>query len=234
MGFMGGTSRWRTMPWMVLFFGILTIPLSAVSVALVVLLPVSVGTWCTLCLVTAAACLAMIPLAIDEVVAMCQFMAQSVRQGKPFWWTFWVGETIQGGADDARTPRYGKPLLQIVPAQFWGVTIPWSLAGSAILGVWLLAAPAISETQGAAADSEHVMGAVVLTVVATALAEVTRAVRFLNVICGAWVAVAPWALASSTPLARWADVAVGIGFILPSLPRGVVRERYGSWDGYIV
>jgi Vitamin K epoxide reductase family len=39
MGFMGGTSRWHTMPWMVLFFGILTIPFSAVSVVLVILQP---------------------------------------------------------------------------------------------------------------------------------------------------------------------------------------------------
>jgi hypothetical protein len=55
-----------------------------------------------LCLVTAAACLVMIPLAVDEVVAMSQFMAQAVREGKPFWRTFWVGDTIEGGAKDVR------------------------------------------------------------------------------------------------------------------------------------
>ena len=234
MGFMGGTSRWRTMPGMVLFFGILTVPLSAVSVVLVILQPVAVGTWCTLCLVTAAACLAMIPLAIDEVVAMCQFMAQSVRQGKPFWRTFWVGDTIEGGAEDARTPRYGTPVSRIVPAQLWGVTINWSLAVSAVLSIWLLAVPAVFQTFGAAADSDHLVGALALTVVATALAEVTRAARFLNVLCGAWVAIAPWLLSGSTPAARWSDIAVGVALALLSLPRGAVRERYGGWDRFVI
>lgn len=234
MGLMGGTSRWRTMPWMVLLFGILTIPLSAVSVVLVVLQPVAVGTWCTLCLVTAAACLAMIFLAVDEVVAMCQFMAQAVRAGKPFWRTFWVGDTIEGGANDERTPHYGAPLSRVAPSQCWGVTVPWTLAVSAVLGVWLLAAPAVLGAHGPAADSDHLVGAVVLTVVATALAEVTRAARFLNVFCGAWLILAPWLLTGDSAAARWNDVAVGLALILLGLPRGPVRERYGGWDRYVV
>jgi uncharacterized membrane protein len=233
MGFMGGTSRWRTMPWMVLFFGVLTIPLSAVSVVLVVLQPVAVGTWCALCLITAAACLAMIPLAVDEVVAMCQFMAKAVRDGKPFWWTFWVGDTTDGGAKDERTPRYGAPLSRIAPSQCWGVTAPWPLVASATLGVWLLAAPALLGGHGPAADNDHLVGAVVLTVAATALAEVTRAARFLNVLCGAWLVAAPWLLTGSTSGSRWADAAAGIALILLSIPRGSVREHYGGWDRYV-
>ena len=36
--------------------------------------------------------LPMIPLTLDEVVAMCQFMHTAVkRDGKPFWRTFWLG-----------------------------------------------------------------------------------------------------------------------------------------------
>jgi hypothetical protein len=233
MGFMGGTNRWRTMPWMVLLFGILTIPLSVISIILVILQPVSVGTWCTLCLVTAAACLAMIPLAVDEVVAMCQFMVRAVRAGKPFWWTFWVGDTIEGGAPDTRTPDYGASAARFAPSLVWGVTIPWNLAISALLSIWLLAAPAIFSTRGPLADSDHLIGAVALTVVATAFAEVMRAVRFLNILCGTWVVIAPWLLSGGTPAARWADVLVGVTLILLSLPRGRVRERYGGWDRYV-
>ncbi|MEJ7793846.1 MAG: hypothetical protein WKF65_17945 [Gaiellaceae bacterium] len=36
-GFMGGTNRWRTMPWMVLMFFILVVPLGIVSIVLVIL-----------------------------------------------------------------------------------------------------------------------------------------------------------------------------------------------------
>ena len=32
MGFMGDKHRWRTMPWMVTFFGILVVPLGLVSI----------------------------------------------------------------------------------------------------------------------------------------------------------------------------------------------------------
>ena len=74
MGFMGSPSRWRTMPWMVTFFGFLVIPLGFVSIFLVISQPLSVGAWCTFCLVTAIIMLPMIPLQIDEVAAMGQHM----------------------------------------------------------------------------------------------------------------------------------------------------------------
>jgi hypothetical protein len=97
-----------------------------------------------------------------------------------------------------------------------------------------MAAPAVFQTRGAAAESDHLVGALALTVAATALAEVTRAARFLNVLCGAWAAAAPWLLSGSTPTARWIDLAVGVALILCNLPRGPVRERYGNWDRWIV
>jgi hypothetical protein len=83
MGFMGLTARWRTMPWMVTFFGILVIPLGLTHVVLVILQPVAVGHWCTLCLTAAFFMLLMIPLTVDEVVAMCQFMVRAVHRGEP-------------------------------------------------------------------------------------------------------------------------------------------------------
>jgi hypothetical protein len=93
-GFMGGRNRWRTMPWMVLMFGFLVVPLGIVSIVLVILQPVAVGAWCTLCLITAAAMLIMIAPAVDEIVAMSQFLAGARRERKPFWHTFWVGGTL--------------------------------------------------------------------------------------------------------------------------------------------
>ena len=44
----GGRNRWRTAPWLVLVFGVLVIPVSLVSVILIILQPTVVGTWCTL------------------------------------------------------------------------------------------------------------------------------------------------------------------------------------------
>lgn len=59
---MGSPTHWRTMPWMVTFFGILVIPLGLVHILLVISQPVIVGEWCTLCLLAAAIMLPMIPL----------------------------------------------------------------------------------------------------------------------------------------------------------------------------
>ena len=46
MGFIGDKRRWRTMPWMVTFFGILVVPLGVVSVTLIILQPLAVGARC--------------------------------------------------------------------------------------------------------------------------------------------------------------------------------------------
>lgn len=234
MAWMGGKARWRTMPWMVLFFFILVVPLGITSIVLVILQPIAVGYWCTLCLVTAALMLVMIPLAVDEVVAMGQFLRERVSKGKSFWWTFWVGDTMEGGGPDRRTSVYGAPLVELAPAGVWGVSVPWTLAASAAAGVWLMFAPDVFGTTGRAADSDHLVGALVVTIAVIATAEVIRAVRYVNVLLGAWVVAAPWLLEGMAGDARWAAVIAGAAIVALSLPRGTVRERYAAWDGWIV
>ena len=234
MGFMGGTSRWRTMPWMVTFFGILVVPLGIVSITLVILQPVAVGAWATLALVTALAMLIMIPLTLDEVVAMIQFLVQSHREGKPLWQTFWKGGTVPGGGEDTRSPRFIAPLKDTAPASVWGVTVPWTLLLSTLLGIWLMASPAVFGSQDAAANSNHLVGALIATFAVIAMAEVTRAARFVNVLAGAWIVAAPWLLSGTGTSATWNNVIIGAAIMLLSLPRGAVRERYGSWDRCII
>ena len=234
MGWMGATNRWRTMPWMVSFFGILVIPLGLVHVILVILQPVVVGFWCTLCLAAAVVMLFMIPLTVDEVVAMVQFLQKSVRRGNPFWRTFWVGGTLEGEEnEDARTPKYGSSPQRFAPAMVWGVTLPWNLLLCMALGVWLMFAPALLGSEAAAADNSPLVGALVVTVTACVTAEVIRAGRYLNVLLGAWIVAAPWLLSGASDLARWNNLIVGAALILLSLPRGSINERYDGWDRYI-
>jgi nucleoside-diphosphate-sugar epimerase/uncharacterized membrane protein len=233
MGLMGDKRRWRTMPWMVTFFGILVVPLGVTSIVLVILQPLVVGAWCTLCLATAVAMLIMVPLAVDEVVAMGQFLAQSHREGKPFWRTFWLGGDIAGAGNDARAKDFGSPPREQFPAMMWGVSVPRTLLLSAALGVWLMFAPAALGSRGAAADSDHLVGALVVTFAIIALAEVVRALRFINAAFGAWLVASAWLLGGATTATRWSDVVLGGALILLSLPRGVVRERYGMWDRLI-
>lgn len=60
-GIVGSTRRWRTMPWLVLLFGLMIVPLGVVSITFIVIQPILIGTWCTLCLIAAAAMLIQIP-----------------------------------------------------------------------------------------------------------------------------------------------------------------------------
>jgi uncharacterized membrane protein len=229
MGFMGDKRRWRTMPWMVTFFGILVVPLGVVSVTLIILQPIAVGSWCTPCLTAGIAMLIMIPLTLDEVVAMGQFLVQARREGQPFWRVFWLGGTLR------EAPDAGLVRADVVSAEamVWGMALPYNLLLSAGVGVWLMVTPSVLGSAGTAAHSDHLVGALIVTAAVIALADVGRAARFFNVVFGAWVIAAPWLLAGATPASRWTDAIAGALVILLSLRRGPVRERYGISQRFV-
>ena len=234
MAWMGGRTRWRTMPWMVTFFFIVVVPLGLTHVTLVILQPVVVGAWCTLCLAAAFLMLLMIPFTIDEVIVTMQFLAAARRDGRPLWRTFWIGGTLQGGSEDTRTPRYGAPMTAMLGPAAWGVTVPLTLAAIAVLGVWVMASPGLFGSTPPAAHSDHLIGALVVTVAVISTAEVVRALRFANVLFGAWIAVSGWILSGSSGTAWWSDLVAGSLIVALSLPRGPIRERYGAWQSWIV
>ncbi|MDQ3937964.1 MAG: vitamin K epoxide reductase family protein [Chloroflexota bacterium] len=89
-GAIGGVARWRTMPWIVVLFGIAVGPLGAVSILLVILQPVLFDTFCTLCLASAVASVAMIGPAFDEVLATLQHLRRVASRGRgALWRAFW-------------------------------------------------------------------------------------------------------------------------------------------------
>jgi uncharacterized membrane protein len=95
-GAIGGRERWRTMPWLVVLFGLLVGPLGAISVVLVILQPVLFDAWCTLCLVTAMISVVMIGPALDEVLASIQHIKRSRALGEGVWPAFWGLSNIKG------------------------------------------------------------------------------------------------------------------------------------------
>jgi hypothetical protein len=235
MGAMGSAARWRMMPWMVTFFFILVVPLGGVSIFFIIIQPIIIGTYCTLCLIAALAMLIMIPLTLDEVVAMGQYMLRSVHAGRPFWSTFFRGGTDPLGGADEKTPGFSAPLASQVVAATRGVTVPWTLLASCGVGAWLMVSRLVFGTEGAMANSDHLVGALVITVAVCAMAEVARPLRFINLLFGLWLIAAPWLLVDRTAGAAWNDVASGLIIIALSLPRGRrSAEHYGAWDRYVV
>ena len=73
----------------------------------------------------------------------------------------------------------------------------------------------------------------VLTVVSISAAEVARPVRYLNIVLGAALMVAPFRFAAGMA-ATIVSVVLGVALIALSLRRGLIRERYGNWERWII
>ena len=114
-------------------------------------------------------------------------------------------------------------------AAIWGVVLPWNLLLSIGLGLWLMAAPSIFGSSGTAAHSDHLLGAVIVTISVISLSDVGRALRYLNVILAAGVIAAPWLVSGASGTSRWNDVVAASLVVILSLRRGPVHERYGTW-----
>ena len=228
-GFMGDPRRWRTMPWMVALFGLMVVPLGIVSVVLIMLQPIIIGEWCTVCLLSALFMLIMMALSLDEVIAMLQFLVQTRRAGKSVWRAFWLGGDALG---DNLTPQ--RPQTDHQSQMFWGVTVPWNLLVTAALGAWLMIAPDVFQTQGQAADSDHILGALVVTVAIVAFAEVTRAVRFINIALALAIMVLPWVFSGATLASGLNNLIIGLLIIALSIPPGRIKNTYGGWNALIV
>jgi hypothetical protein len=113
------------------------------------------------------------------------------------------------------------------------MSFPKTLAGSALLGIWLMFSPWAFGTTAPAAHIDHLAGALVVTVSIICMGEVVRIGRHLNVLLGLTVAAAPWFLDGAPPAARINDLVVGLASVALALPRGPITESYGSWDRYV-
>jgi hypothetical protein len=224
------------MPWMVLLFGLLIVPLGAVSVGFIIIQPPLIGALCTLCILQAAVTVVLIPYSIDEVLASCQYLRDATRAGEPFWRTFWHGGPALSQERRAPTPDLDRP-LGVVARDFitGGVNFPWTLVASVVLGALLMATPLLTGTSAPLYFSDHVAGCLVILVAVTAMAEVARPVRFLNLVLGAWIIVAPLLLEGGATAGSVVNLVVGALLAGLSLPRGERSEaHYGAWDRAIV
>ncbi|MGE3773421.1 MAG: NAD-dependent epimerase/dehydratase family protein [Gammaproteobacteria bacterium] len=234
-GAIGDRRRWRTLPWMVFLFGLLILPLGVVSLVFILIQPPLLGTLCTLCMLQAVVTLILIPYSLDELLATCQYLGRARRADEPFWRTFWRGgpalsENQQPAPDLERPVR--TVLLDFLRG---GVTYPWTLLVVCAIATALIASPLLFDTAAPLYFSDHVVGWVVLAIAITALAEVARAARLLNVALGLWIAISPFVLEGGGAAAPVANVVAGLAIAALSLPRGKrSKESYGAWNNAIV
>lgn len=179
----GGKARWKTDPWLVLIFGILVIPVGFTSVCLIILQPLDVGTWCTLCLATAVCMLIAIPFALDEVAAALQHLKHSKE--KPFLSLLFKGSECKGSKKDDEMPDLDAPLSQIMKASLRGISFPWNLLLSALLGIVLMVLPWPFHIEGIMKDLDPIIGAFTIVFSIISLSEIARKMRWANFFFGA-------------------------------------------------
>lgn len=78
----GGRRRWHERPWLVLLTGAVAAALGVAGIGLVIAQPVLTGTFCTLCLCSAAVSLMIAALVWREVAAAVRLVAFRFRAGQ--------------------------------------------------------------------------------------------------------------------------------------------------------
>ena len=142
-------------------------------------------------------------------------------------------DAMEGGSDDESRGLVASTGEKIAQATC-GVTYPWTLLLSIAIGVWLTFTRVSFNTGGAIANSDHLMSALVVTFSIMALAEMGRAIRFLNIPFRIWLVAAPWLLGGAASLpAAWKGVISGVLVVVLAIPRGAVKNSYAGWNRYI-
>lgn len=237
-GIVGGRARWRTMPWLVLAFGLLIVPLGIVSVGFIIIQPIVIGTWSTLALIGAAAMLIQIPYSIDELAASISFIRRRMKAGRSFLRVLLFGDT------DVVTSPPEASLTTIehefdrspgaVLKEMWigAVNLPWNLLLVGAIGLSFLFTRLTLGAESRMAHADHLLGALVLTVLAVAAAEVCRAARFALVPLGLMIAAAPFLFASGS-LHIVVSILAGLAITVLAFPRGRINEQYGTLNRII-
>ncbi|WP_213996562.1 vitamin K epoxide reductase family protein [Arsukibacterium sp.] len=233
VGVAGSTRRWRTMPWLVVLFGFLIVPMGVVSITFIIIQPIVLGTWCTLCLIAATAMLLQIPFSLDELIATGQFLKRRRQQGQSVLRIFFTGDTDE---DDGRRDHdsFEQSPRQIISNVFsGGVRVCPGLMVCIVTGLLLMFSRVLLGVDGAMADAQHLLGALVITLSVIALAEVARALRFVNLLLALALMICAVVIPSST-LIIIASLTAATVIMVASIFRGPANSSYGRWSRLIV
>lgn len=233
-GIVGSSRRWRTMPWLVILFGLMIAPLGVTSVFFIIIQPIVIGTWSTVAMIGAALILIQIPYSLDEIIATMQFLRRRSKAGQNWLRILLFGDTDTGSDEHTisgkvESDEFNQPPLRVLASTFsGGVTLPWNLAAAAVIGVVLMFSRAfIADID--LANVHHIVGSLVLAVVSISAAEVARRVRYLIGVLGAALCASPFFYWDG-PASMILSLVLGAALIVLCVRRGPVNDRYGTWQ----
>jgi hypothetical protein len=103
----------------------------------------------------------------------------------------------------------------------------WARVISAILGIWLMAAPAVLGYDGLAATSHRIVGPIAASLAVIAIWEVTRPLRWGNLLLGLWLIVSPLVLGGGSSVVI-SSLIVGVLLSTCALMPGSVKHQFGG------
>jgi hypothetical protein len=103
----------------------------------------------------------------------------------------------------------------------------WSQLVATALGLWLMAAPAVLGYGDPARMNDRIVGPIIASFAFIAVWEVTRSLRWVNVLSGLWLIVAPWILDFGTA-ATVNSIVVALGVLIAASTGGSVSQSFGG------
>lgn len=104
----------------------------------------------------------------------------------------------------------------------------WSQIASALLGVWLMAAPTVLGYGPPTRANDHIVGPMATSLAIIAIWETTRPLRWVNVGLGLWLLSAPWVLAYGEWIPTGNSLLAGLLLVTFGLVRGQFKHAYGG------
>jgi hypothetical protein len=99
------------------------------------------------------------------------------------------------------------------------------------LGLWIMASPDVMGYEGPERLNNHIVGPLVVSMGIIALAETTRAARWVNVVLGCWLVVAPVLLRYEPLHVGVRSVVLGMAIAgLSCLPAERRLSQGGGWS----
>ncbi|MFP4098412.1 MAG: vitamin K epoxide reductase family protein [Alphaproteobacteria bacterium] len=230
-GMIGSTRRWRTMPWLVMLFGFMIVPLGIISITFIIIQPIVIGTWCTLCLIAAAAMVIQIPYFLDELVATGEFLWRKHKAGRPWLKIFFTGDSDEVNRQDEDNFEQ-SPAAITKEILLGGVTFPWNLLACIVIGLWLMFTRLTLGVEGGMANADHLIGSLTITIAVIALAETARPVRFFIMPLGFALLITPFVYSASLS-SLLSSLICAFALIGLSIRRGTITTNYGAWNRLI-